>query len=282
MFDFLKNELRKRKPAKKVELVKVRGDGSAKVLFFAFFNNDFFPKWCLKTDSSLIKREFDNLIFLKDFLPDNLKETLPKPIDLFEADGRLISVEEAVIGWPASFQSGPRELKKVFDWLLDFHKANFIAKKMISQSFLMELLSGYQEAVPELKRDLRFLPAVKNFIEKNWPEEMELPLIKQHGDFHFGNIFFKDISLKIVDWPNYGRVVLPAYDVIFFLRRQSEPDLENNKFLLDYFDFFSLPKEILSSWLKIEFIIEGLERWSKKGEFISSLALNNYFKEELV
>lgn len=282
MFDFLKNELKRRKPAKKVELVKARGGANGKVLFFAFFNNDFFPKWCLKTNSSLVKREFDNLGFLKDFLPAHLKETLPEPIDLFEAEERLVSVEEAVIGQAASFRSGAGELKKVFEWLLDFHQANFIAKKMISKSFLAELLAGYQETIPELKRDRRFLPAVQNFVEKNWLEERELPLIKQHGDFHFGNIFLKDNSLKVVDWLNYGKVVLPAYDLIFFLRRQDGSELEGNKLLLDYFDFFSLPKEILSSWLKIEFIIEGLERWSRGHDFISPLMVDKFFQEELV
>jgi hypothetical protein len=184
-------------------------------------------------------------------LPEGLKNTTPTPFYLFEVDGCLVSAEEAISGRQADFDMGNDEVRKVVDWLCVFHKSGIAGKVVVDKNFLANLLSKYKKIDSE----------TINLILDIWGNRsVELPLIKQHGDFHFANIYFSDKFLKVIDWSGYGNVVLPAYDLVFFLRRQKKGIDGNEKIIRDYFDYFSIPQEIFHPWIKILEIMENLEK----------------------
>jgi hypothetical protein len=256
MFETIKKELSKKTSGKNIGLVKLRGGGKNKVLFFAFADNSTLPFLCLKAPSfpdqnHLIELEFKNLQGAVDALPKELKNTVPTPLYLFEADGYRISVEETVNAKQAGFNMKGGEINRVADWLRTFHKSGMAGKAVIDKNFLANLLLKYKKADSE----------TINLVLDIWGgRSAELPLIKQHGDFHFANIYFSDKFLKVIDWSGYGNVILPAYDLIFFLRRQKKGINENEKIIRDYFDYFSIPQEIFYQWIKILEIIENLEK----------------------
>jgi len=282
MISVIKQELLKIFGAKEVELLKIRGGSNNKLVFFVFFNGSEQPAICLKMSSTrinnyLLRLEFDNLKSVYDLLPANLKNTIPQPDKLLEIDGYLISLEEAVIGRQLSNQAAPPDLKKVFDWLCQFHKSNIISEIVISKNYLINLLACYQNSIQLLKNKRQFWTAVKNLIEQIWPSDVAMPLIRQHGDFHFGNIYFKEDKLKVVDWANYNKVTLPAYDATFFLRRQSA-EVDAEKWLTEYFIFFSLPKDLIPAWRKLLLLIEGLEKLSRTHNSFSQQIFEEYFR----
>jgi hypothetical protein len=257
MIQFIKLELIRRLKISNVELVKLRGGGNAKVLFFAFFNNNRQPSLLLKTScfregNFLIKSEFDKLRSVKSVLPEDLKRTIPKQYGLLNINGYLVSSEEAVLGRQAGFDLSGDDLKKVFNWLCVFHRANILKQKEVNQNSLIEFLGKYGRKAEE----------AVDFVRKNWKfGNIKIPLIKQHSDFHFANVFFQNIGLKVVDWGNYGNVVFPAYDLIFFLRRQKKELTPDSEFLLEYFRRFSIPHAIIPFWIDFSVIVENLEKW---------------------
>jgi hypothetical protein len=54
MFEEIKKELSKKTGGKNIGLVKLRGGGKHKVLFFAFADNDALPFLCLKAPIKII------------------------------------------------------------------------------------------------------------------------------------------------------------------------------------------------------------------------------------
>ena len=261
MITSIKNKLSEKYNIKtnELNLVKTRGGGAGKVLFFAFSGRQKTPFLCAKMSSLerynvLIESEFNSLAAAKNSLPDNLKITVPNPLELTCVNGRLMALEEFVLGRQAGPYMDSQDLNTVFDWLYRFHKANIVGKKTVSQGFLSEVLSKYNL---EDKTD--------NDILKIWGNlSVQMPIIKQHGDFHFANVFFRENTLKIIDWANYGKIILPAYDLVFFLRRQRGGIEANKKMIFDYFNYFSIPEKVLEPWVKILGIIENLEKWSRK------------------
>ena len=233
-----------------------------KILFFAFSSHQETPFLCIKLSSlecynDLIKSEFNSLASAKNSLPDNLKTSVPNPLELANINGHLIALEEFVSGRQASAQMDSRDLKKTFDWLCQFHKANIVGKKAVSKEFLNEVLSKYK------LRDITD-NYVLEILEIWGDRSVEMPIIKQHGDFHFANVFFQSKALKVIDWANYGKVVLPAYDLVFFLRRQNDGTEANKKMIIDYFNYFSIPEKVLEPWVKILGVIEKLEKCLRK------------------
>ncbi len=257
----LKNKLSEKynTKANDLNLVKTRGGSAEKILFFAFSGRQKSPFLCAKMSSSerfnsLIESEFNNLAAARNSLPDDLKTTIPEPLELTYINGHIVGLEECVPGRQAYPGMSFNDLEKVFNWLCQFHKANIVEKRTISKEFLSEVLSKYNL---EGK-------TINNILEIWGDWSVEMPLIKQHGDFHFANVFFYGNALKIIDWANYGKVTLPAYDLLFFLRRQIGGIEGNKKTVIDYFNYFSIPEEVLEPWVKILGIVENLEKWSIK------------------
>lgn len=242
-----------------ISLVKIRGGSAAKILFFAFSGRQKLPFLCAKTSSlerynPLIKSESDSLISARNSLPDNLKTTIPKPLGLIDINSHLIALEEFISGRQANFQMNAADLRKVLDWLCHFHQENILERKMISKEFLNKTLSRYN-----------LEDKVDNDILEIWGDRsVKMPVIKQHGDFHFVNVFFQKGELRVIDWTNYSKIIFPAYDLLFFLRRQRGGIEANKKMIIDYFDYFSIPKEVLNPWIKILGIVENLEKWSRR------------------
>ncbi len=241
-------------------MIKLRGGSAGKILFLAFLDGRTLPDLCLKVsafvgENSLIESEFNNLKEIRDALPKELKTAVPEPYFIFNMDGYAVAVEEAVNARQPDFNLGNKDLKKIFDWLCAFHKASILEEKEINKDFLIEFLSKYGDKKAE----------AVNFVEKNWNfGSVKIPLIKQHGDFHFANVFFQNDGLKVIDWGNYGNIILPTYDLIFFLRRQKGELAPGNEFLIEYFRRFSIPQETFLFWLDLCFIIENLEKWQKR------------------
>lgn len=261
---FIKNQLSEKFNLKtdELNLVKVRGGGGGKILFFVFLGRQKSPFLCAKMSSleyfnPLIESEFDNLKSARNSLPDNLKTTIPKPLELMSVNGCSIGLEEFVSGRQAGHYMGFADLEKVFNWLCQFHKANIIGKEVVSKDFLIDMILKYNLRE---KTDNYVLEILEIWGDRS----VEMPIIKQHGDFHFANIFFREDALKVIDWANYGKVILPAYDLLFFLKRQRGGIESNKKIIVDYFNYFSIPKEVLDPWVKIFGVIENLEKWSRK------------------
>ena len=245
--------------ASQLNLVKTKGGGIGKILFFAFLGRQKAPFLCVKASSlecynDLIESEFNSLAAARNSLPYDLKMTIPEPLELTHINGHIVGLEECVSGRQAYPGMIFNDLEKVFNWLCQFHKANIVEKRTISKEFLSEVLSKYNL---EGK-------TINNILEIWGDWSVEMPLIKQHGDFHFANVFFYGNALKIIDWANYGKVTLPAYDLLFFLRRQIGGIEGNKKTVIDYFNYFSIPEEVLEPWVKILGIVENLEKWSIK------------------
>lgn len=260
----IKNKLSEKYKIKidEIDLVKTRGGGIAKVLFFAFSGRQKSPFLCVKMSSSgcfnsLIDSEFNSLKSARNSLPDNLRTTVPELFEVMYADEYLIGLEEFVVGKQASPDMKFIDLEKVFIWLCQFHKANIVGKKIVSKDFLNNAISKYN------LRDVAVNYA-SEILETWGNRSVEMPIIKQHGDFHFANVFLKNNSLKVIDWSNYGKITLPAYDLVFFLNRQKGGIEANRKAIVDYFNYFSISEEVLEPWVKILSIIEKLEKWSRK------------------
>lgn len=287
MLDFIKNKLMERHNGSPINLVKIRGGSEKKFLIFAFLNKETNPFACLKAPSldahsCLIRQEFDNLKNAKNILPDNLKNTLPSLYEPIIIEGKFISCEEAVKGIPDNRDNNKKKLENIFKWVCQFHKSGIVGKMKFSKSSLIEIIFKHKDCFKKFDdNNLYFQKKVVNFVDKIWPHgEIVLPIINQHGDFHHGNIFFQKNRLKVIDWANYSKVLLPAYDLFFYLKRQN-CFVENHQFFYSYFNFFSLPSEIIPSWIKILNLVDGLEKASLYNEITSNMA-EEYFKEILV
>ncbi len=288
MIDKIRNKLESRYGFKNISLVKLRGGDEKKLLFFVFEGANSIPVLCLKTGSSLndndlIKKEFDNLKSARGLLDEKMKETLPEPKELLEIDSRIFAVEEVFVGDQFSKDIKKGKLEDIFEWLCKFHKSNIVGSENISKSFWVDFLTGYKDKIKCLNNEDKFLLAIKNFVDKNWThKDIKLDFIKQHGDFHFANIFYKKGQLKVIDWGNYGRVFLPAYDLMFFLNRQKNGLSEKDSFLLRYFELFSMPISLILVWIKFITLVEGFEKWSNFDEFVPYGVLDEYLDEEFL
>lgn len=259
MFEFIKKELAKKLSGENICLVKVRGGARHKALFFAFLNNEALPRLCVKVPSfanqnHLIESEFKNMQNAREILSQELRDSVSTPLFMLELGERRASVEETVNAKRANFDSKGGDIEKIFGWLRVFHKSGAAGKMAINGDFLAELLSKYKNAGEETKK----------LVLDIWGgRSIEMPLAKQHGDFHFANIYFSGDSLKVIDWSNYGKINLFAYDAVFFLRRQKKGIASGKKFLENYFGYFSVPKDIIEPWVKILEIIDDLEKTEK-------------------
>lgn len=270
-----------------INLVKVRGGSEKKFLIFAFLNKGTNPFACLKAPSLdahsyLIRQEFDNLKNAKNTLPDNLKNTLPSLYEPIVLGGKFISCEEAVKGIPDNRDNNKKKLENIFKWICQFHKSGIVGKMKFSKSFLIEIILKKEDCFKRFSDDgFYFQKKVVSFVDKIWPHgEIVLPIINQHGDFHHGNVFFQKNGLKVIDWANYSKVLLPAYDLFFYLKRQNY-FVENHYLFSSYFNFFSLPPEIIPSWIKVLYLVDGLEKVSYYNKITSGMA-EEYFKEILI
>ncbi len=207
-----------------VRVVKLRGGQGGKVLFFVFLNGAKNPAYCLKmasrqADNSLIEAEFNALKQARNLVGE-IAGTLPASIKALSIGGYFISCEEAVWGRQMPKAAGVKELVMVSDWIIELHQAGFVEKKEITKDFLASMINRYRQAIPGFNEEKFPAEKINIFLEGIWPGKALMPLMRQHGDLHFANIFIRGDKLKVVDWGGWSRLNLPFYDLIFFLERQ--------------------------------------------------------------
>ena len=192
-------------------------DEKGKIVFLIFRDDDSAPFLIAKIVrnekySESIKKEFENLSYMRNQAADDFRTTLPRPIKLATVADKLVYFEEAVPGrsLPFLWASSPfwakrraisRLMQRLGEWLWDFYCNIGIQEKQLTTEDVQRLfLVSFRTY--EAKHML-------DSVEREFLSKLEdltsslvgttLPLTGCHGDFWGGSILVDEGKIKIID-----------------------------------------------------------------------------------
>lgn len=234
MIDFLKNYISKnysdwlREPKGRLDFLKLQAGESwrnPKVSFLIFENKK--PICFVKTvrDAQynfLIENGFINFKKAYDLLKtSSLAESISIPFLIDEYQGVKFSIESTAKGPRLSSCDNRKSLKKVLKWLIEFQSfaKETAALDVPVEIYFKDILKKFLETFQIKEQEFAsFLQTKLAKHLNNCPVEKITPIF-QHGDFTPDNIILKDENLFVIDWDNYGKIDLPAFDLLTLLER---------------------------------------------------------------
>jgi hypothetical protein len=233
------------------------------ILLMLFSAGDRYPSVVAKLcrDAGIAKQEFENLCVVRD-LNANLA---PAPLFLETVDGFGVLGMTAVPGkLLAQWEARVAGLPSIVTRLIAFHTN--VRRGPMGRGRSVRTFSEPFEAIGRLGHDTRVERAVAAIGESLAPsfQESTLSEIPQHGDLGFSNILVARDRITVVDWEDFGRVVVPGYDLFCLLlsfyapgdpvllqRFWGAPDLRQSlRGAVDaYFAAFGIPRKLTGAIL---------------------------------
>jgi thiamine kinase-like enzyme len=184
-------------------------------------------------------------------------------------DGYRYLIQEAVSGKRLKKTDG-RKTKQVLTLILELHKLFGIGEREINDVFLaryinepiQKFLDFYGFRGTRLENACRLVAG-----EFKKQKGQKIPLIWQHGDFHFANIFIDGEKMKLLDWENFGEIELPMYDLFTFLSSRAGAELSADEFvrkfkkeLENYATTFSVDRSLFEPFYKMHVILNYVKK----------------------
>jgi thiamine kinase-like enzyme len=251
------------------------------------------PRLLLKvTRNTSLSKEYKNLTVINQLCPD----ITPKPYGFHEVNGYFVLIEDFIVGKKIfRFRRRMQLIDQAFDALIKLHKTlrgeDFILDDAQFDKLLRSPVQEFNAQntstifTSQCDRLLRILENYKNTL---------FPRIPQHGDFSFVNVLFERQGVKIIDWEDFGEIILPLYDVFtlinslyFDLRLFSNYTNNNpinilfNRKIREYCNTFNIHPKLVSLLYPISLVIfynknnpDRIEAAQTTAELINHFFLN--------
>ena len=220
-----------------IDFLQVSGSISApgKVFFLAFIDGKPKPQFVVKVsrnqrDNSFLVAEYENLKYVHKITDEFAKESVPRAVLLEDIGEHKILIQTAVVGESLKrrLRAGPFINKGIIlrvdelltDWLANFQLKIGLKEEKLDSQFLEAYIRKPIETFV-LTFDLSEIE--KQYFQSfdeiwNKLSGIQLPLVFQHGDFMFSNIFnLRRDKLGIIDWENARKAQLPMHDLFHCL-----------------------------------------------------------------
>ncbi|MBU1102654.1 aminoglycoside phosphotransferase family protein [Patescibacteria group bacterium] len=257
-----------------VKTQSTEGLKGKKVIFLVFGRNEKLPSLCIKTvrcasENFLIEKEVKALKLVQQKLKGDEERILPKLIKEGMINAYSYCIQEAVNGKRLK-RSDTGFLCKILELISLIHHRFALGEIEIDDSFIDEHISGpvnnfldfynFRGTVLEGKAT-----GIIEEFQKN--KGLKIPLILQHGDFHFANIFKEGKKIKILDWENFAEISLPMYDLFTFLSSLRGEDLPTDEFLhlngeeiKEYSEEFNIDEKLIKPIYQIHSILNFVKK----------------------
>lgn len=249
-----------------------------KIGFFVFANKEpiIFAKTVRESKyNKIIEDGFEKLKSIYKILND---DSTPKPIYLGNHQGIAFSLETVIVGKQFRNWKKQGDLEKFLNWFFKFQKLiTQKEKKMIqARDFLSELVRKFLTLYKIEKDSEQLIVEIHRSLERDI-NQMALPSIIQHGDLTPDNVINDKGKIKVIDWDNFNKIDLPAFDLLVFLQRWSGiRDIsfvhKFSNILEKYLEEFNIDKRTLGFLIFSYYLLDFI----RKKE-----ALTNYDKEYL-
>ena len=223
----------------------------------------------ISTGASLMK-EYETLKEVYAVLP----KIVPKPIALEKIGLRDVIISEGVKhGILNKFDSLTinKQIIETFNKVNEVSLKHFLEKKPKNNHAAMVNDSALTLNQLDLAQPLN-----KWLSEFDFSPLKNIPYVKQHGDLASNNVGVYKKDIYIFDWEDFGRVLLPGYDMFLFAFTYYKLDL-------DKMDFFILSKSnnFLNQILKRYFANTGMDIHLFKKMYVAYIILFLCSKRDL-
>jgi hypothetical protein len=207
-------------PLSMIQIGRVHGM-DRKVTFLVFEKGNHRPAVIFKVTRSpdyrlKLQREYNRLI--EAFSLRAIRQTIPKPLGIFEANGYLVMVESFVPGIPLSLllrrreRTRPVQIEEDLEcaelWLHDFQDSGGTDHTNWSST---DLEYEMKSLSPDRLFRRKMLDTARHF------DGLTLLLKPSHGDFWPGNFLMNGRSIGVVDWENFQIKAWPLRDAFLFI-----------------------------------------------------------------
>lgn len=212
--------------------------------------------------NEIIKKSFEKSKSIYRYLNDG---SVPKPFYFGNYQKIYFYIETALYGKQFHSCKTKKDLEEFLNWFFDFQR--LMVKKGNGGSiklteYIDNLVIKFCDLY-EIEKELKEL--TKNIISKKDIDNLQIPLIPQHGDLTPDNVLSDKGKIRVIDWDNFGKINLPLFDLLVFLQRWSNiRDIsfldKHSKLIEGYLEKFGIDKRCLKSLVFSYYLLDFIRK----------------------